>query len=433
MKFASARRALAGAVAAGIALFAVAGPPAVASASAPHPPALDANNASAENPYGWFEGGLPWQGQYADPDIVLYNGTYYAYAANTDGRYLAVMTSTDLVHWSAHAHWSTHAAPWLGGPDPHSDPSVPVEIRRVSAMSSGDMWDLNDALVAPAAWGVHDVVNVWMHREYWATGVTKIADTWFSYAAVHYSTRLGDGSVDPYGFGRFCLTVATAPSPLGPFRDATGTRPLYCDSDPGGSIDPAPFVDPHTGQNWLVWKAQGRMSSPGVTGYQSSLKSARLDAHGRITGPVTTLLSTAPGTWEGSTIENPSMIRWRGRWYLFYSANSFAADAAGRSPYATGYAICASPAGPCHRPSRYPLMTSSATQAGPGGASAFLDANGNLRLVYAYYWPGENRPNTPIAHPRRMAVTSVVWHSDGSLSVPPLGAPVWSRVVFPFG
>jgi hypothetical protein len=31
-----------------------------------------------------------------------------------------------------------------------------------------------------------------------------------------------------------------------------------------------------------------------------------------------------------------------------------------------------------------------------------------------------------------MAVTNVVWHGNGSLSVPPLGAPMWSRVASPF-
>ncbi|HEY1739978.1 MAG TPA: family 43 glycosylhydrolase [Acidimicrobiia bacterium] len=435
MKLARPRRALVVAAALALALIAVAGPSvaSASSASVPSPPKTDADNANAASPYGWFEAGLAWRGQFADPDIVRYHGTYYAYSSDVDGRYLGVMTSTDLVHWVARPHYSTHAAPWAGGPNPRTDSSIPTEIRRVSEMSAGDMWNLNDALVAPAQWGVHDVVNAWLHRSYWAVGVVQIGNTWYSYAPVEYSTKLADGTTDPDGFGRYCLTVASAPSPLGPFRDITGSKPLYCDADPAGSIDPAPFVDPHTGQTWLTWRATGKRGGPGVVGYPSSLKSARLDAHGHITGPVYTLLTTNEGSWEGDVIENPSMIRWRGRWYLFYSANSFEADSSGHSPYATGYAICASPAGPCHRPSASPLMASSATQQGPGGASAFLDASGNLRLAYAYYWPGENRPNTAIPHPRRMAIASVVWHGDGSLSVPPLGAPVWSRFVSPFG
>jgi hypothetical protein len=288
-------------------------------------------------------------------------------------------------------------------------------------MNDVDVYNLNDALVAPARWGVDVTVNAWMHRAYWALGVVKIGSTWFAYAPVEVSTH----SDDPHGFGRFCLTVATSSSPLGPFRDATGSQPMYCDVDPAGSIDPAPFVDPHTGLTWLTWKAAGKLGSPGNPGYPTALKSARLDANGRITGPISTLLTTNQGSWEGFTIENPSMIRYAGRWYLFYSGNWFGADDAGNSPYATGYAICAGPAGPCHRPSGAPLMKSNGVQNGPGGASAFIDKNGDLRLAYGYYWPGENRPNTPIPHPRRMAITTVVVNYDGSLCVPPPGAAPW--------
>ena len=151
--------------------------------------------------------------------------------------------------------------------------------------------------------------------------------------------RLGDGTVDPQGFGRYCLTVSSATSPLGPFHDITGNHPLYCDPDPGGSIDPSPYVDPATGQVWMTWKANGRRSSPGVTGYPSSLKTVRLNSSGHFTGPIYTLLTTNEGSWEGLTIENPSMVHWHKRWYLFYSGNSFLADRAGHSPYATGYAI----------------------------------------------------------------------------------------------
>ena len=171
------------------------------------PPATDSSNASSGAPYGWFEGGRSWTGQFADPVVVLSHGTYYAYSSAVDGRYLGVMTSTDLVHWTARGHYSTHAAPWAGGPDPRTDASIPAEIRRVSGLSTGDMWNLNDALVAPAAWGLHTVVNAWMHRTYWAVGVVEIGSTWYSYAPVEISTQLADGTTDPNGFGRYCLTV----------------------------------------------------------------------------------------------------------------------------------------------------------------------------------------------------------------------------------
>jgi len=129
------------------------------------------------------------------------------------------------------------------------------------------------------------------------------------------------------------------------------------------------------------------------------------------------LLATRQGSWEGLTIENPSMVKWRSRWYLFYSANSFWADRAGHSRYATGYAVCKGPAGPCTRVTTGPLMASTARESGPGGASAFVDRHDRLHLAYASYWPGEYRANTGIPQPRRMHIALVVRRTNGTLSV----------------
>ncbi len=402
------------AIAAAVALILAAlGSSAVAGASGP--PATDASNATAGN-YGWFEAGRSWRGQFADPHVVRVGGTYYAYSSGAGGRYLGVLTSPDLEHWTIHQRWSNSAAPWLGGPDPRHDSSIPAEIR-TSKQSVGDIWNLNDALVRPASWGVGVAHSPWVRRSYWAVGVIQIGTRWYAYAGVQKSTRLDDGTVDPDGFGRYCLTVASSASPLGPFRDITGSHALYCDPDPAGSIDPSPYVDPSTGHTWLTWKASGRRSRPGVKGYPSSLKTVRLDSTGHMTGGIQTLLKTNEGSWEGQTIENPSMVSWHSHWYLFYSANSFAADRAGHSRYATGYPRCSGPAGPCKRMSASPLMKSTARETGPGGANAIVDLSGNLRLAYASYWPGEYRANTSIHQPRRMHVATVVWHSNGTLSV----------------
>ena len=350
-------------------------------AAAGGPPPTDAGNATRGN-YGWFEAGRSWSGQFADPHVVRVGRTYYAYSPGAGGRYLGVLTSPDLVHWTIHKRWSTAKAPWQGGPDPRHDPHIPVEIRQ-SSQSSGDIWNLNDALVRPAKWGLPKAYNAWEHRTYWAVGVIPIGTRWYAYAGVQISSRLGDGTADPDGFGRYCLTVASSVHPLGPFRDITGSHPLYCDADPGGSIDPSPYVDPSTGQTWLTWKANGRRSRPGVKGYPSSLKTVRLDSTGHMTGPIHTLLATNEGSWEGSTVENPSMVYWHSHWYLFYSANSFLADRAGHSPYATGYALCSGPAGPCRRISTRPLMASTAREAGPGGADAIVDLSDAVELEHA--------------------------------------------------
>jgi hypothetical protein len=155
-----------------------------------------------------------------------------------------------------------------------------------------------------------------------------------------------------------------------------------------------------------------------VPGYPSALKSVALTAGGHPTGPVRTLLTTNEGSWEGMTIENPSMVAYGGRYYLFYSGNSSNAASDGSSPYATGWAECSSgPRGGCARRTSGPLLRSSGYIQGPGGASAFIDTAGNLRLAYSYFWLGENRPNTFIAHPRRLKVAAVVRGSDGILRV----------------
>src|SRR6478609_7993988 len=105
------RRAIAAAM--GLILIAFAGTALPAAAGAP---ATDADNATAGN-YGWFEAGLSWRGQFADPDVIRVGNTYVAYSSGAGGRYLGVLTSTDLEHWKIHKRWSKSKAPWMGGPD----------------------------------------------------------------------------------------------------------------------------------------------------------------------------------------------------------------------------------------------------------------------------------------------------------------------------
>ena len=109
--------------------------------------------------------------------------------------------------------------------------------------------------------------------------------------------------------------------PLGPFVDNT-IRPLTC-LGRNGAIDPQIFRD--RGAVWLLYKAEG---SP------DRLMVRRLTATAAGFGPTTrnyTLL--APRTqWEGSVVENPAMIRFHRRLYLFYSANGYKS-----ARYATGY------------------------------------------------------------------------------------------------
>ena len=106
----------------------------------------------------------------------------------------------------------------------------------------------------------------------------QIGSTWYAYSAVKVSN--GGDPRDPHAYGRFCLTVASAPSPLGPFRDITGSAPLQCQpvaTDPSGSIDPYPYHDPATGGNYLLWKAAGK-----VGGAESALMAQPLGSNGML-------------------------------------------------------------------------------------------------------------------------------------------------------
>jgi hypothetical protein len=235
------------------------------------------------------------------------------------------------------------------------------------------------------------------------------------YWVTYYAVKTSNVSDDPHGYGRFCISKAVSVSPLGPFRDASPGGPIICDVDPSGSIDPSPYHDSASESWYLLWKATGK-----VNGWPSALKAVRLAPDGNPApgASTVTLLTTNEGSWEGLTIENPSMITWQGTTYLFYSANDWTADDLGVSRYATGWAVCPQgPLGPCSRGSADPLLSSGDPQQGPGGASAFVDKSGQLRLAYAYYWLGEKRANTGIPHPRRLAVARVVRDASGRLAV----------------
>jgi hypothetical protein len=157
-----------------------------------------------------------------------------------------------------------------------------------------------------------------------------------------------------------------------------------------------------------------------IGSHESALMSVQLGSNGKPKpgAPWVPLLQTNRlSGWEGSTIENPSMINYHGTTYLFYSANDSISDAEGHSNYATGYAIC--PDGPraaCYRPGYglRPLMSSNGVSQGPGGASPVVSPQGKMYLAYATYWLGENRNGY---HPRRLRIAGVVQNADHSLRI----------------
>jgi beta-xylosidase len=210
-------------------------------------------------------------------------------------------------------------------------------------------------LVQDAAWATFG--------QEWAPGVVQLGGQWVLY----YATR-------QTATGAQCITMAVAPAITGPYvNDAAA--PLACDA-----IDPSPVLGAD-GTPYLTWKADE------AGGRQATLVSEALRPDGRTFAPGATpsFLLGADRAWE-STVENPDLADVGGHWLLFFSGGDWE-DAS----YATGLATCAGPLGPCADPLDHPVLASTPSVTGPGGASAFRDDRGQWWLAYAAASPGPAR------------------------------------------
>ena len=88
--------------------------------------------------------------------------------------------------------------------------------------------------------------------------------------------------------------------------------------------------------------------------------------------------------WEAPLIENPALVRLDGRYALLYSGGRWESDG-----YATGYALCDTPVGPCTKvTTEQPLHASDGVVAGPGGATVVTGPAGDMWLVHHGWAPG---------------------------------------------
>ena len=338
-----------------------------------------AGDARSRDVFRWDTVG--YTGRFADPSItVLPDGTYLAAATTTAGLNLPLMTSPDLRTWT---------------------PRQPL----ASYSDYTDWPGYNEAMVDKPEWAstirLRDDVAL---MSQWAPSISRIGDVWV--AAYSANTAWPDERFS-------CIGLAHATDPLGPYTPTSQTTPLTC-FKPGvsaGAIDPDLFTDPATGRTWLLWKREG------VRGRTPPTLASRMlnaSATGFEPGSRTTVLLERDRPWESTVVENPSMIFHQGRYWLFYSGHSWET-----ADYATGYAVCSGPAGPCEKKTRAkPLMASTPDLAGPGGADAFHDTAGRLRLAYHAWDPfaaGADRTTVhrrlyiatlrPVAGTQRLEVT----------------------------
>ncbi|WP_158604393.1 glycoside hydrolase family 43 protein [Nocardioides mangrovicus] len=282
-----------------------------------------------------FTAGTPYTGDFPDPTVLRIGSTYFAYSTTTANINLPLLTSHDLSIWTTRPSYT-----------------------------AGSATD-NDALPDSPVWASQNtVVNGHRKSPVWAPSVARIQGR---YVAA-YATQLADHS-------RYCISTARAGSPWGPFTD-TSAGPLVCPAHQG-AIDPSLFR--YKGKNWLLYKTEGNASTPPKIWSRQLNKYATGFAH----RSKARVLLKPKLAWEGGVIENPAMVVWRKRLYLFYSANNWASDR-----YRIGYSLCTSMVTKCKRLTRYPLMRNSATISGPGGESPFVDAHGLLRMAYHAWTPG---------------------------------------------
>lgn len=300
---------------------------------------------------------------FPDPHIIRHNDRFVAYATNY-GINLPMLTSRDLVNWT------------------------PV-------MRSDDPGKPLDGMPQLAPWVEKDRT--------WAPEVMEIGGRWLLY----YTARNRKRDVQ-------CLGVAAADNPLGPFRD-TSTEPLVCQYDEGGTIDANPFRDTD-GKLYLYYKSDGN-----AVGKTSYVWGQRLSDDGlKLVGtPVRLIKDDKP--WEWKLVEAPAMVRSPGGYQMFYSAAYYGWDPKERlSRYATGYAQCAGPLGPCEDAPENPILNSfndrqAGCLSGPGHPAVF-EAGG--RHFIAFHAWAATRGCRKAEEERYLYIAPLFW-KDGKPQIGP--------------
>jgi beta-xylosidase len=288
---------------------------------------------------------------FADPSVLQAGSQTFLYGTNAGSTNVQVARSNDLVHW---------------------------------AMLADALPDL------PA----------WVQAGYtWAPSVAALggARGYVLYFVAHDRAS-----------GRQCIGVASSPRPEGPFQ-SPGARPLLCQVDLGGSIDPAAFVDDDGGR-YLLWKNDGNCCQLPVALWIQPLTDDGLS----LSGSAVRLLSPDQA-WEGTVVEAPSLSKRDGQYYLWYSANSYLS-----TQYAIGYATSATLLGP-YRKTTGPLLATSTTGGaalGPGGEDILAQSD-NTWLVYHAWDPTLTYRRPGLARLQWQGATPVV---DLGVSLQPLAA-----------
>jgi beta-xylosidase len=298
-----------------------------------------------------------FKADFPDPHVLRHGDEYIAYATNA-GVNLPMAVSSDLVNWTA-----------------VTDPAHPK--KRLDGMP----------VLAP-----------WVKPGFtWAPEVMEVAGRWLLYYTANHRKK----DVQ-------CIGLAVADNPRGPFRDS-GAEPFVCQFDLGGTIDANPFRDTD-GKLYLYYKSDGNR-----IGKRTAIWGQRLSEDGRAVVDAPVALVRDDQAWEMKLVEAPAMVRAPSGYQLFYSAAYFGWDEKSRlSPYATGYAACTGPLGPCTDAPENPILYSFTDKqagclSGPGHPSIFQVGQHKVMAFHAWAATGGCRK---ARDERWLYLAPIVW-KDG--------------------
>ena len=209
----------------------------------------------------------------------------------------------------------------------------------------------------------------WVQSLFWAPELTRLGGGYaIFYSALHRSSRRW-----------FCLGVATAPTPEGPWRDRG--RPLRCGSN--GSIDPQPVRD-EAGRLNLVWKADGNQFARPTPIFAQRLREDGMQLLGR---PHELIRNDR--AWEGRVVEAPLVLsRPDGYLYMLYSAGLCCSK---RCHYKVGVARARRLFGPWRKYSGNPILVGGNGWRCPGHTGVIDDGAGGLIALFHAYRAGAER------------------------------------------
>jgi beta-xylosidase len=280
-----------------------------------------------------------YRDNFPDPQIVLHQSEFIAYSTN-DGPNLPMLISRDLVHWS---------------------PVTSADGRRA------------DGMPRLASWA--------KEGRTWAPEVMQVHGKWLLY----YTAASAKKNMQ-------CIGVAVAAAPTGPFLDPAPEPPVRQTAQ-GGSIDASPFRDAD-GTLYLYYKSDGN-----AVGKRTIIWGQRLSDDGlRLSGDPVALVQD-DAKWEWRLVEAPSMVKSPGGYQLFFSAAFYGWDYPKErlSNYATGYANCSGPLGPCKDAPENPLLHSfndrdAGCLSGPGHPAIFQVGQRHFIAFHAWAATSGCRP-----------------------------------------